>query len=140
MPGKLKPKSFWEFSCLYFQSCHRRAGIKDMCCPIWLYLGSGELNSGPPGWEASTLPIEPYPQCLVEFYQQNVLRYSTDVEPQRFIPALPLFIIFSNCRKANLSPLFLLSPYLFLAAPQQPDYNTAVSVHSFNPLSSWKMF
>lgn len=30
------------------------------------YLGSGQLNSGPPTCEASALPIEPSPQCSVK--------------------------------------------------------------------------
>lgn len=43
--------------------------LADMQYRVWLYVGSGELNSGPHVYNASTLPMELSPQshlCVLQ--------------------------------------------------------------------------
>lgn len=40
------PEDFQAFSCLHLPSLHWRPGVTNMSCCSWIYVGSGDLNSG----------------------------------------------------------------------------------------------
>lgn len=105
--------SFWRLYCLHLLSHHRNSGVIDSCNCARLYVGSGDLSSGPQGCSTSVLVTKPSPQLrMAEVFVRSCpwnffLRFPTGLLPAGKFPwschmlspwSLPLVVSLSHCK------------------------------------------
>lgn len=101
---------FWGL-CFHLPFCYKSTGITDMCSHVWLYMRSGDLNSGHQACvTAETSPL----LCLQAFKSINLLRMFRTLQDIRpfvsifRIPSLntsnPSFLSEQLCREFTHNP------------------------------------